>query len=103
MGGAVFEAKYDGTRSDWGRLVAFEPGVKLALTWHPGNNADPEALVTMEFAQVSTTHTDVTLPRICQRHDMSGALFDAREGALPPLCLPISWAGKFTPRVFGAR
>ncbi|WP_171178752.1 SRPBCC domain-containing protein [Ruegeria sp. HKCCD8929] len=63
VGGAVYETMHDGGRTDWGKVLEFEPGRSLAMTWHPGNNADAPTRVQVEFAdaggktRVTLTHS----------------------------------------------
>ncbi|MEP4199096.1 MAG: SRPBCC domain-containing protein [Aliishimia sp.] len=61
VGGAVFETMYDGTRTDWGKVLEFEEGHKMAMTWHPGNNADTPTRVDVEFEDADDGTTRVTL------------------------------------------
>ncbi|MEP1201112.1 SRPBCC domain-containing protein [Tateyamaria sp.] len=61
VGGAIYETMYDGTRSDWGEILEYEAGRKLAMTWHPGNNAENPTRVDVAFEQMSDALTRVTL------------------------------------------
>lgn len=61
VGGAVYETMYDGSRTDWGKVLEFEEGRKLAMTWHPGNNADNPTKVEVAFAALDGGRTAVTL------------------------------------------
>lgn len=61
VGGAVFETMHDGSRTDWGEVLEFEEGRKLAMTWHPGNNADNPTRVDVVFEAASEGQTRVTL------------------------------------------
>ncbi len=61
IGGAVYETMWDGTRSDWGEVLEFELGQKLAMTWHPGNNADNPTRVDVLFETLNAAETRVTL------------------------------------------
>lgn len=38
--GEVFERDADGNKTEWGRVLTWEPPVRLAVSWHPG--LDPE-------------------------------------------------------------
>ncbi|WP_422048000.1 SRPBCC domain-containing protein [Shimia sp.] len=65
VGGAVYETMHDGARSEWGRVLVFEPGVRFAMTWHPGSDpASPtEVSVTFEDlpggqCRVALTHSN---------------------------------------------
>ncbi len=48
-GGAIYETMHDGSRCDWGRVLEFEGGVRFAMSWHPGNNADNPTRVEVAF------------------------------------------------------
>lgn len=61
VGGAIFETMHDGTRSDWGEVLEFEVGRKLAMTWHPGKTADNPTRVDVAFEGTSDARTRVTL------------------------------------------
>lgn len=61
LGGAIYEVMHDGTRSDWGEVLVFEPGARLAITWHPGGGADKATRVDVEFTAVRNGQTQVTL------------------------------------------
>ncbi|WP_371168350.1 SRPBCC family protein [Aliiroseovarius sp. 2305UL8-7] len=61
VGGAVYETMYDGTRTDWGEVLEYEPGSKIAMTWHPGANADTPTRVDVAFAVLGDEQTEVTL------------------------------------------
>jgi uncharacterized protein YndB with AHSA1/START domain len=38
VGGEIHEVDEDGTRSPWGRVVAWNPPSRVAFTWHPGSD-----------------------------------------------------------------
>ncbi len=59
--GAVFETMYDGSRADWGKVLAFDEGCHMAMTWHPGNNADNPTRVDVTFEDDGAGGTKVTL------------------------------------------
>ena len=61
VGGAVYETMHDGNRTDWGKVLVFEEGRHLAMTWHPGNNADHPTQVDVTFYPTDTGGTVVTL------------------------------------------
>ncbi|SEW28833.1 Activator of Hsp90 ATPase homolog 1-like protein [Aliiroseovarius sediminilitoris] len=61
VGGAVYETMFDGARTDWGKVLVFEAGRKLSMTWHPGNNADAPTRVDVEFEGLGDGTTRVTL------------------------------------------
>lgn len=61
VGGAVYETMHDGARTDWGAVLEFEAGRKLAITWHPGTNKDYPTRVDVVFEALSEDRTQVTL------------------------------------------
>lgn len=61
VGGAVYETMWDGGRDTWGEVLEFEPGRKLAMTWHPGNNKDNPTRVSVDFEEIGEAQTRVTL------------------------------------------
>jgi uncharacterized protein YndB with AHSA1/START domain len=48
-GDDIVEIAADGRRSVWGTVTAWEPGARIALTWHPGRAADQASHVTVTF------------------------------------------------------
>ncbi len=50
VGGQVFEALDDGTRHQWGRVVAWEPPDRVAFSWHPGHRESEAQQVEVRFA-----------------------------------------------------
>ncbi len=61
VGGAVYETMFDGTRADWGKVLIFEQGARLAFSWHPGTNTDRPTRVEVRFVAHGAGHTTVTL------------------------------------------
>ena len=61
VGGHIYETMYDGTRTDWGEILEFVPDQRLAMTWHPGNNAEKPTRVEIAFEPVSEAVTRVVL------------------------------------------
>ena len=84
IGGAVYETMHDGQRADWGKVLDFEPGRKLAMTWHPGNNAGNATRVDVEFEALGSNRTAVTLTHWCARmSSRSGGEILHRRGSGP--------------------
>lgn len=60
--GDIVETGEDGETAVWGTLIAYDPGVFLSFTWHPGRPASEATVVTVEFiateagTQVNLTH-----------------------------------------------
>jgi len=61
VGGAVIEIMHDGAQDIWGEVLEFEPGRKLATTWHPGANKDAPTRLDIEFHALPNGHCRVTL------------------------------------------
>ncbi|WP_299663626.1 SRPBCC domain-containing protein [uncultured Ruegeria sp.] len=61
VGGAVFETMFDGARADWGTVLVFEEGTRLAFSWHPGTNKDRPTQVEVRFETHGDGQTKVTL------------------------------------------
>ncbi|WP_298932564.1 hypothetical protein [uncultured Ruegeria sp.] len=61
VGGAVYETMFDGTRADWGEVLVFEAGRRLALSWHPGTNKDRPTRVEVTFESHGSAQSKVTL------------------------------------------
>lgn len=49
VGGRLYETGTDGSTSDWGRVTAWEPPVRVSFTWHPGREADSAQQVEVTF------------------------------------------------------
>ncbi|WP_420858988.1 SRPBCC domain-containing protein [Marivivens marinus] len=61
VGGAVYETMHVGGRAEWGEVLIYDPGTRLAMTWHPGNNADNPTRVEVGFAATDDGRCAVTL------------------------------------------
>lgn len=61
VGGTVFEIKYDGEKTDWGKVLIYEAGTHLAMTWHPGTNGDSPTRVDVWFEDLPDGRAKVTL------------------------------------------
>ena len=61
VGGAVYETMYTGETTPWGEVLEFEEGRHLAMTWHPGNNADNPTRVTVSFEDLPGGTSRLTL------------------------------------------
>jgi uncharacterized protein YndB with AHSA1/START domain len=47
--GDLVETAADGRRAVWGSVTTWEPPRRLALTWHPGRDAESASRVTVTF------------------------------------------------------
>lgn len=60
-GGEIIETDEAGTAHIWGTIIAFDPGVYVAFTWHPGRAPHEATIVEMRFQQTqSGTKCDLT-------------------------------------------
>jgi len=60
-GGRVYEVTDDGRTSEWGVVSAFEPGERLAMSWHPGREAGVATHVDIAFSATADGGTAVDL------------------------------------------
>lgn len=60
VGGMLVETARDGTRHSWGTIEAWEPGHRVAFTWHPGRDPATAQRVDVEF-RATPAGTRVTL------------------------------------------
>ena len=49
VGGAIYEIALDGQRAPWGRVLAWEPGERFVMSWHPGHDAAEAQEVEIRF------------------------------------------------------
>ncbi|MCK0097583.1 SRPBCC family protein [Yoonia sp. F2084L] len=60
-GGDIIETGENGEVDVWGTLIAYDPGVFLSFTWHPGRPASEATVVTVTFTQTEDgTRCDLT-------------------------------------------
>jgi uncharacterized protein YndB with AHSA1/START domain len=52
IGGAVVELGPGGERTEWGRLLEWNPPDSLRMTWHPGRDASTAQELTVRFVAV---------------------------------------------------
>jgi uncharacterized protein YndB with AHSA1/START domain len=50
-GGRIYEIQRDGTESEWGRVLAWEPPHRVTFTWHPGRQASTAQEVEVTFEE----------------------------------------------------
>lgn len=60
-GGAAYEIMHDGTRTEWGTVVLWEPGQAVGLIWHPGKDAGQATRLDITFADLGAGRSRVTL------------------------------------------
>lgn len=61
VGGRVYETTQDGRTAEWGIVSAWEPGARLAMSWHPGNEPALATQVDIRFSATSDGDTLVDL------------------------------------------
>jgi uncharacterized protein YndB with AHSA1/START domain len=61
VGGRVYESTADGRTSDWGTITEWQPGERLAMTWHPGDESYSATLVEVTFSEAPDGGTQVDL------------------------------------------
>lgn len=52
IGGRIIEVLKDGSQSEWGKVVAWEPFHKVALQWYPGREPDTAQEVIVTFSEI---------------------------------------------------
>jgi uncharacterized protein YndB with AHSA1/START domain len=61
VGGRLYESAADGRTSDWGSVTVWQPVDRLAVTWHPGDEAELATLVEVTFSDTADGGTQVDL------------------------------------------
>ena len=61
VGGHIVETAGDGGRHLWGTITAWEPGPRLAFTWHPGEPESHATRVEVTFSPAEDGGTRVEL------------------------------------------
>jgi len=54
VGGGIVEVLKDGSQSEWGRVILWEPFHKVSFYWYPGRTADTAQEVTVTFSEIPT-------------------------------------------------
>ena len=50
VGGRIFERHSDGGEGEWGRVLAWDPPARFAMTWYPGSDASKATELEVRFA-----------------------------------------------------
>jgi len=86
VGGRIYEVLDDGRELEWGRVVAWEPGARVALDWNPSLEQRPYTRVDVRFiaagpdaCRVELTHSGF---EAWPRPDASRDDYDAGWGRL---------------------
>jgi uncharacterized protein YndB with AHSA1/START domain len=52
IGGRIVEVLKDGSQSEWGRVLVWEPFHKVSFQWYPGRSPDTTQEVTVTFTEL---------------------------------------------------
>jgi uncharacterized protein YndB with AHSA1/START domain len=52
VGGRIMEVLKDGSESEWGRVLVWQPYELVKLQWYPGRTADTAQEVTVSFSEI---------------------------------------------------
>jgi uncharacterized protein YndB with AHSA1/START domain len=52
VGGRIVEVLKDGSQSEWGRVLVWEPSRKIVFQWYPGRAPDTAQEVTVTFSAI---------------------------------------------------
>ena len=53
VGGRLVEVLKDGSQSEWGKVLAWQPFQKITFSWYPGRAPDTAQEVTVTFSEIS--------------------------------------------------
>jgi uncharacterized protein YndB with AHSA1/START domain len=52
VGGRIMEVLKDGSQSEWGKVIAWEPFHRVRFHWYPGRTPDTAQEVTVTFSEI---------------------------------------------------
>lgn len=52
VGGRIVEVLEDGSQSEWGRVLVWEPHHRVSFHWYPGRTPDTSQEVTVTFSEI---------------------------------------------------
>jgi uncharacterized protein YndB with AHSA1/START domain len=52
VGGRIVEVLKDGSQSEWGKVLTWEPFHKVSFHWYPGRTPDTAQEVTVTFSEI---------------------------------------------------
>ena len=52
VGGRIVEVLEDGSQSEWGKVLAWEPFRRIVFQWYPGREPDTAQEVTVTFSEI---------------------------------------------------
>jgi uncharacterized protein YndB with AHSA1/START domain len=61
VGGELRETLDDGSTALWGTVLELDPPHRLAMTWHPGRDAEDATLLELTFTALGDDATTVSL------------------------------------------
>ena len=54
VGGRIVEVLKDGSQSEWGRVLTWEPHQRVSFRWYPGREPDTAQEVAVTFSEIPT-------------------------------------------------
>jgi uncharacterized protein YndB with AHSA1/START domain len=51
-GGRIVEVLKDGSQSEWGKVIGWEPSHRVSFYWYPGRTPDTAQEVTVTFSEI---------------------------------------------------
>lgn len=61
VGGRIMEVLRDGSQSEWGKVLVWQPYTMVKFNWYPGRAADTAQEVTVSFREIEAGGTLVEL------------------------------------------
>jgi hypothetical protein len=52
VGGRIMEVLKDGSQSEWGKVIVWEPFHRVSFHWYPGRTPDTAQEVTVTFSEI---------------------------------------------------
>jgi len=52
VGGRIMEVLKDGSQSEWGKVITWQPFHKVSFYWYPGRTPDTAQEVTVTFSEI---------------------------------------------------
>lgn len=52
VGGRLYEVARDGSESEWGEVLVWDPPARVELTWHPGGSVETRQHLAVELQAV---------------------------------------------------
>lgn len=53
VGGEIYEARDDGERFPWGKVLVWDPPARFVMTWHPGRDPETAQEVEVRFRETA--------------------------------------------------